>query len=421
MPARRILIVAPISPPATLSAAHRIAGLTKYLSRLGHDITVVTSVVSGSGPVSEAARTVRTRDLMVSPVNWRRANFEALANTGHAGYDPAPSALASVVVPDLELIGWLPFACAQALRLARTIRPECVITSSPPHSGHLVGLALQARGVPWLADFRDGWTFEPTRPRYPFSGQRRLDAFLERLVATRADAVVGVTPPITEDLQRRFGCQAVTVTNGFDPEESTGPTDWWSPLAQDRRSLVYTGSLSYAGNSPRSLLRALDLLTRERPQLGARLEMVFAGPTTATERDELSRRAPLVRSLGRLPRNRTLALQRAADGLILIAGDQRPSVATSKLYEYLASNRPILVLGAASVAARIVETTGSGEAVPADDTRRIAEALARLAERKEQTVGADRHIVLRRYGYPSLAREMAAQVEVAIAARRRQS
>jgi glycosyltransferase involved in cell wall biosynthesis len=417
MPPRSILLVAPISPPATLSAAHRIAGLTRYLARLGHEVTVITSVVSGSGPVPDAARTVRTRDLMVSPLNWRRENFEALQSAGDAGYDPAPSALASVVVPDLELIGWLPFATARALRMARRGHFDCVITSSPPHSGHLVGLALQTRGVPWLADFRDGWTFEPTRPRYPLGAQRRCDAALERIVATRADAIVAVTPPITEDLRLRFGSEGVTVTNGFDPEEAVAPSTWTPPLAADRHSLVYTGSLSYAGNSPEPLLRGLDLLAAERPELAARLEVVFAGPTTTSEREEFALREPLVRTVGRLPRDRTLALQRAADGLILIAGDHRPSVATGKLYEYLAADRPILVLGSTSVAARIVEATGSGDAVPLDDPAVIAGALERLLERGAPACGGDRAVVLENYGYPALARRMAAQIEVAIASR----
>jgi glycosyl transferase family 4 len=407
MPARRILLVAPISPPTTLSAAHRITGMARYLSRLGHEVTVLTSVVSGSGPVPGAARTIRTRDLMVSPLNWRRANFAAVTGTGDAGYDASPSMFASLIVPDLELVGWVPFALARAWGVAA----DCVITSAPPHSGHLVGLALQARGMPWVADFRDGWRFEPTRPRFPLAAQRAADAVLERLVARRADAVVGVTPPITQDLRDRLGADAVTITNGFDPFEETGADGWQPPLAADRHSLVYTGSLSYAGNSPEPLLLALDRLGSAARE---RLEVVVAGPTTPDERDALAARG--VRLLGRLARDRTLALQRGADGLVLFAGDHRPSVATGKLYEYLAADRPILVIGGRSVAADIVRTTGSGTAASADDPAAIARALAAMIE-ADARPGGDRAVIEDRYGYPSLARAMAEQVERAIAMR----
>jgi glycosyltransferase involved in cell wall biosynthesis len=62
----------------------------------------------------------------------------------------------------------------------------------------------------------------------------------------------------------------------------------------------------------------------------------------------------------------------------VFAGDHRPSVATGKLYEYLAADRPILVLARRSVAADIVRTTGSGLVAPADDPAEIAGALVSL-------------------------------------------
>jgi glycosyltransferase involved in cell wall biosynthesis len=235
---------------------------------------------------------------------------------------------------------------------------------------------------------------------------------MERVVARRADAVVGVTAPITGDLRDRLGADAVTITNGFDPREAAA-ADWEPPLSADRHSLVYTGSLSYAGNSPEPLLRALDVL---EPAVAARLELVVAGPVTGAEREELGRRFERVQLLGRLPRDRTLALQRAADSLLLIAGDHRPSVATGKLYEYLATDRPILVLGRRSVAARIVEETRAGLVAAVDDPAGIAAALAQLAGGYGRD--GDRRAIAERFSYPALAAAMAEQVERAIARRR---
>jgi hypothetical protein len=71
---------------------------------------------------------VRTQDLLVSPLNWRRANLAALQ--GERSGDPvaAPSAIAAWTVPDLQLVGWSPFALTRALRLARRERFDCLIT-----------------------------------------------------------------------------------------------------------------------------------------------------------------------------------------------------------------------------------------------------------------------------------------------------
>src|SRR5256885_14391481 len=78
---RSILLVAQLAPPSELSAARRVAGLAKYLDRLGHRVTVLTSLSSGRGPVP-GARAVRTRDAMVSALNWRRDSFPARAGGG---------------------------------------------------------------------------------------------------------------------------------------------------------------------------------------------------------------------------------------------------------------------------------------------------------------------------------------------------
>lgn len=413
MSGRRILLVAHLSPPSTLSAARRVAGLTRHLSALGHQVTVLTSVVAGTGPVAGAHGTVRTRDLMVSPLNWRRAGFDALAGASDADYDASPSVFASVLVPDLEVVGWLPFALRRALRLAREHAVECAITTSPPRSAHLVGLALQARGVPWIADFRDGWTFDvPDRPRYPTAMQRALDRRLETTVARRANAVVGVTPPITDDLRDRLGARATTITNGFDPADVVLEADR-APLRADRFSLVYTGSLAYGGSSPEPVLRGMEVLRRDRPEMADRLEMVFAGAISPAERAALNdpRLGGAARTLGTLPREKTLALQRAADALLLVAPDRRPSVATGKLFEYLAAGRPILVLGPSSVAARIVREASAGIAVPDDDPKAVAGALAQLLAHE---VPPPRRAAAERFSYARLAGEMADVVEAAI-------
>src|SRR4051794_9065748 len=105
-----ILLVTQFAPPAGFSATRRTAGLAKYLGVLGHRVTVLTSLASGRGPLPEAAAVIRTRDLIASGVNWRRAHFESARGDNPAGYDAKPSRLAAVVVPDLSLITWFPFA-----------------------------------------------------------------------------------------------------------------------------------------------------------------------------------------------------------------------------------------------------------------------------------------------------------------------
>jgi glycosyltransferase involved in cell wall biosynthesis len=409
VPGRSILLVAQLTPPSPLSGARRPAALAKYLHRRGHRVTVLTSLASGSGGMAGAARLIRTRDVLSSRLNWRRGHFEAIQGQQQAAAS-ASSPLESIVVPDLAAVGWLPFALPRALGLGRF---DCVITTSPPQSAHVVGAALKLRGIPWIADLRDGWTYDPPRGAWPTALQTACDRALEEGLLRRADGLVAVTAPIADDLARRLNREVTVITNGFDPEESAGDPHA-TLLSPGRHSLVHTGRAGVAGRSPRTFLEGVIELRRQWPDLADRLEVVFAGPTTAEERALLAdeRLGGLARTVGMLEREKALALQRGADSLLVFAqGASAPSVATNKLYEYLAARRPVLVLGDRSEAARIVREADSGIAVAADDPRAIADAVRRLVSGEVRANGVD----LDRYAWPTLAARFEDVIEAASA------
>jgi glycosyltransferase involved in cell wall biosynthesis len=411
---RSVLVVAQLAPPSVLSGARRPANLAKYLARRGHEVTILTSLASGRGGVPGAARVVRTRDLLASRLNWRRGHFEAIQGRQQAAAS-ASSPLEAVVVPDLALAGWLPFGLPRALSLARELRVDCAVTTSPPQSAHLIGLALRRAGIPWVADLRDGWTFDPPRPPWPTRAQDVADRALERATLRRADRLVAVTAPIARDLSERLEREVAVITNGFDPEEAIPEGDADGLLSSARHSLVHTGRAAVSGRSPRPLIEGLAELRRASPELAERLEVVFAGPTTTEERELLGdeRVAGLLRSVGSLERPRALALQRAADSLLVIAeGASATSVATNKLYEYLAARRPVLVLGRDSEAARIVGETGAGVVAAADDPAAVADALRRL-----MGGGWTAEPDIRRFAWPVLAERFEHEIEAACGAR----
>jgi hypothetical protein len=276
---------------------------------------------------------------------------------------------------------------------------DCVITSSPPDSVHLAGLRLGRNRPAWIAELRDGWTYEPLRPPFPTGWQRRLDERLERRVALGADGLIGVTGPIADDLAQRFGRPTATVRNGWDPALEPAIEAAEPPaLEGDRINLVYTGSLGgIRGHDDRGLLAALRGISRDDAALAGRLRVVFAGPLTASERAELASPdlAPVVRTVGELPRPQALRLQRDADGLLLITSSD-VSMATGKLYEYLAAGHPILTLAGENEAARIVTETGTGRVVAPDDVPGIHSALTALAdgelERSYEPRGLDEYV-----------------------------
>jgi glycosyltransferase involved in cell wall biosynthesis len=409
-----LLLVAYFYPPCRDTGAHRPAAMAKWLRRLGHRVTVLTTSAYGEGDPSGEEGVVRSADLQRLRARLHgRDRVDALFDSDT--YSGRPHVLSRIVVPEPLVAAWAPFARRDAIRLNASERFDCAITSSPPESVHLVGRVLQRRGVPWVADLRDGWTFEPIRPEFPTAVQRRLDERLERRWLGAADAVVCVSRPVADDLRARLGLDPELIPNGWDPDLAGDPAaaDAADRLFDpERTSLVYTGRFGSYGRDPSALIRALVLLAREHPEVAAKLELIVAGPLTEEEaalmRSDVSPARIVI--AGTLARPDALALQRAADALLLLASARRTQLLNFKLFEYLAAGTPILALAAGTEAGRVVAEAG-GEAVPADDPEAIVGALRRLvAGELRPSDPAAREC----YSYPHVAERMATVAQRAI-------
>jgi glycosyltransferase involved in cell wall biosynthesis len=409
---RKILLVAYFYPPCRDTGALRPASIARWLRRLGHEVTVLTTSAYGANDDEDTARTADAQ-------RWRarlggKDRVDALYDSDTYGGRPHP--LSRLIVPEPLALAWAPFARHRALRLIRERRFDCVITTSPPESAHGVGMALARRGVPWVADVRDAWTFESLRPPFPAAVQRRLDQSLERRWLGRADAVVCVSEPVAQDLRRRGIAEPLLVPNGWDPAlvpmQDRGPTGLLDP---GRVSLVYTGRFGSYGRDPRPLVEALARLAREDAETAANLELVIAGPLSAGEATLMATDVSPARivAAGSLERGRALALQREADALLLVAQPTRSQLLNIKLFEYLAAGRPILALAGDTEAGRVVERIG-GEAVRADDVAAIAAALAAVAVGELEAPAPE---AIAPFTYPAPAERMAEAVELAIARR----
>lgn len=388
----------------------------RWLRTLGHEVVTIASAAHGGLPDDEQTETHRVEDLSSSP-SLRRLLRRPPAEETAIQAVPGRSVFTDVIVPDAGLVTWAPAALRLTRRLLRESTFDCVLTTGPPHSTHAIGLMLGRSRPSWIVDLRDGWRFEPLRPPWPTRLQERIDAGLERRVATGAEGVIGVTRPIAEDLRARLGVGAAFIANGWDPAWSASAAPEQSgELDASYFNIVHTGTLTVgAWRDPRPLFAALRQLASEHGG-GRRPRLVLAG------RPDVELRAlmggleeELVCHLGQLPREQALALQRQSDALLLLTSPNHVSHATGKLYEYLASGKPIIALAKGNEAARIVQETGTGVTVAPDDAEQICAAIR---------AGLDGRLAaeysphgLERYVYPGPAEEVAELIEEAIGRR----
>ena len=412
-----ILLVSYFYPPAREVAVRRPEAMARQLRGRGHAVTVLTTSAYGTAEGEVERDVVRSYDLQLLQARLRGRD-RALATFDSASTAEEPHLISRLVVPDAHRLAWTPFAKREAKRLARRTHFDCVITTSPPESAHQVGRALQRKGVAWLADLRDGWSFETMKDRIWVSpAQHRYSERMERRLLTEADAITTVTPPMLDDLRTRLGLEVRLVPNGWDPDAEVDMEAGRKLLDADRASIVFTGQLGPARRDPAPLIDALAQLARDDPQAAARIELAFAGSFTEREQELFATDVgpAVIRTLGTHPPAVVAGLQRSAEAALIITGPRRQE-ASMKLSEYIGAGVSILAIAHPdTAAAQIVSAGDAGIAVDPADQPAIVDAL-RMVAAGELPRASDQ--MRREWSWPGLGEKMAEAVEAAIASRR---
>lgn len=280
-------------------------------------------------------------------------------------------------IPD-HMVFWIPFAVIRGARLMRREDFDVVFTTSPPHSEHLVGLILAKMfRKPWVADFRDP-IVDNFHTEDLFRVELWLHGLLERLIVRFADTVILVTESHRQSLKNRYPALSgkfMVVRNGFDPAlfENIQPESF------DRFTILFGGTL-YGTISPDFFIRGLARwLETKDPSVRDNVQALFYG-MGCEKAGVLAQELGLdhvVKTSGLIPHDEILRKQKGADLLLLIIGHDSKSagVITSKLYEYMAVNRPILAIMQESEALDIIRDYGRFYHAPHDDYAALVQAL----------------------------------------------
>ncbi|MEX0980795.1 MAG: glycosyltransferase family 4 protein [Bacteroidales bacterium] len=240
--------------------------------------------------------------------------------------------------------GWNKHAEKAAKEIIHDTGVDIIITTGPPHSTHLIGLTLSSQfGIPWLADFRDPWTdIYYYRDFYPTPPAHRLNVRLEKKVISNANHIVTVSRGLKNILVEKNWCSAEKITvihNGFDKDDFLNIPE----PDRERFTITYVGTLSDAYPIDSFIQAITELL-----ESGTDLELRFIGSVSRNQRNKL----------GAIPNNhiiyvpyvdhdKAIEYMGLSNLLLLILPEHTSTqgILTGKLFEYLASKRPILGIG----------------------------------------------------------------------------
>jgi len=397
---RRVLFITYNFPPSTRVGAASCHQIARNLPRHGWDPVILSAAERDHGTMSSGTPpigpVIRTRVLPHPLTIYRRMKLAlapaaegAPADQERVGEDvsgAAPTRVADaarrivlglLAIPDIY-IGWLPSAVVSGRHACRRYGIDALVSSGPWWTSHLVGLILaKMTGLPWVAHFRDPWTHAPGwKPKDDV--RQRVQAALERLVVTRADAVVCVTQQHSDLLRTLYPGlppgKFTTIPNGYDEAEWEGVNcDGRRPLAGRREFVItYAGSL-YEERNPAPIFRALRQLIDDGDVEADTIRFDFIGWCDTSRgrslRDiaaewKLGECLRLDGVLGRVDAHRRMV----ESGLLLLLAEDRTLLVPAKAYEYLRAGRPVLALapGEGAVAHLFARTGGAWVLDPAD-------------------------------------------------------
>lgn len=428
---KRVLIITYYWPPSGGSGVQRWLKMSKYLPEYGWKPVVYTaegaeypvedpSLEKDVSPEAEVIRQPITEPysfykkfLGMKKEQKVKAGF--IDDTGHKqGWKERLSIWirGNFFIPDARC--WWVKPSVRFLKSYLKDHPvDAVISTGPPHSMHLIAMQLkEALGLPWIADFRDPWTEIDYHSKLRLT--RRADRKhhrLEREVLAKADRVVTVSPNWAAGLERLGAPKAEVVYNGFDESDMVGFAE---TTPSEKFTLTYLGVLFKVRN-PESLWQALGELITEDAGFAAKLQVKLIGQVDNEVKQTIARHGlqDHVALSAYIPHNQVAQALHSSSVLLLPLMPDTESdtlgLIPAKLFEYMASGRPILCIGPEEGdAARILSETQAGQTISFSDKEKMKAVIKTLYRQYlENGLSSIENREIEKYSRKALAGEFA--------------
>lgn len=419
---KRVLIISYYWPPTGGSGVQRWVKFAKYLPSEGWQPVIYTpenpeqlavdeSLVAEIPPEAEVIKTRITEPyelykkflrksghtkeaVEVNPVNAQNKTFSQKAAMWVRGnlFRPDPRCL------------WIRPSVKFLKKYLEDHPVDLIVSTGPPQSMHLIGRKLaQETGLPWIADFRDPWTkifYFKHLSMTP--GTVRWHKKMEKKVLDEASAVVAVSPLVQQEFQAMTQTHVELITNGFDECDFEGPdaTDMPGQDSSGKNGVSETGGtgtskshlaaggpdkefvithtgLFAADGDPTVLWKVLGEKCSSDETFRKALKIKLVGKTDEKILESIKAEGleGKVENMGYQPHAEAITQQRQASLLILPLRKEPEykAVLPGKLFEYLASWRPVLGIGQPDGAmSMILNTTRTGVVLDWNDKTSIA-------------------------------------------------
>ncbi len=283
---------------------------------------------------------------------------------------------------------------------------DAMISTGPPHSMHLIAKALHKKfNIPWVADFRDPWTdIDFYKDLKLTRCADRKHHRLEQQVLTEATKVVTVGWDCAKGLESHGAKDVVVITNGYD--ETFVETHGRASL---HKSTMFTMShigIIGANRNPETFWQVIGELTQS---IDLKIKLIGQVDNAVIESIKRNNIEKFVEIIPYIPHNQVIEEQAKSDVLLLFVNNtpNAKGILTGKIFEYMASGRPVLCIGPEDGdSARVLNETNTGITIDFNNKEKMKSViLDMMAKHQENQLITNNIKAVEKYSRRNLTKE----------------
>lgn len=283
---------------------------------------------------------------------------------------------------------------------------DAMISTGPPHSMHLIAKALHKKfNIPWVTDFRDPWTdIDFYKDLKLTRCADRKHHRLENQVLTEATKVVTVGWDCAKGLENHGAKDVVVITNGYDG------FDIFNEKYQktSRFTMSHIGIIG-ANRNPETFWQAISDIVETNGRASLQIRLIGQVDNSVIESIKRNKIEKFVEIIPYIPHNQVIEEQQKSDVLLLFVNNTQNAkgILTGKLFEYLASGRPILCIGPEDGdSARIMNETRTGVTIDFNDKEKMKSVILDLmAKYQDNQLVTKQNKAVEKYSRRNLTKE----------------
>jgi len=409
---KKVLIIGHFWPYR--GGSRRIFGLAKYLKKFGWEPIIITGLLERKPDFNVRYEEIHypcflgfktKRDIG----DQLKEKSESLpSGVKYFFLKPIYNFIREILAYPDEHKYWAKPAIKKATEIIKKEKIDAIISVWPVTS-HLIAKELKEKyKIPWIADFPDPWS---QNHNYPYSFIRKyFDEKLELKTLCNADALTAAAPLYANREEKFHKRPVFLITQGFDPENLNHPM----PSLTQKFTITYPGTIYVNKQNPGKFFAVLEKLIFKKIIDPKDIEVRFYGQFQYWLEKEIKKfnLSGVVNQYGLVSRHESLQKQKESHLLLLLNWEdvKGKGVIPSKLFEYLASKRPIFATGGFpgdNVEKILIETKAG---VYAPTFKQIENSLLSFYQEYKNTGKIDYKCDLKRinnYSYRKMAKKFA--------------